>query len=336
MELLSFILFLVSLFCFLMIICKESRNLYSGTFFLVSMICLLIFLYNFITMHQYWLDTHVLIQTLLFLLGMTALFILLIFPFILILVFFIEGIKLIKREGFNFGNLLSLLFALGIFIYILLCPHFINIKNNTLYLCISFAFFYLLACMAMFCLSAFINTFHLKKNHNFNYIVVLGCGITSEKITPLLASRVDKGIEVLKKNKKARIIFSGGQGDGEPLPEGEAMASYAQEQGISPRQILVDSQSKNTEENLACSYKLMKKPAKIAIVTSDYHVLRSLIIAKRLNIPCKGYGAHTRLYFSLNATLREFAAYLTLSKKRHILILGCGILMIIFIRIFSA
>lgn len=37
---------------------------------------------------------------------------------------------------------------------------------------------------------------------------------------------------------------------------------------------------------------------------------------------CVGYGAKTKWYFTLNALLREFAGYLKLKWKRHVLVVG--------------
>lgn len=37
-----------------------------------------------------------------------------------------------------------------------------------------------------------------------------------------------------------------------------------------------------------------------------------------MNLPAVGFGSKTKLYFSLNAFLREFIAYLSLSRKRQI------------------
>lgn len=64
--------------------------------------------------------------------------------------------------------------------------------------------------------------------------MVLGCGIAGEKVTPLLAARVDRGIALLRCNPKAVLIMSGGQGPGEKIPESEAMADYAIEQEWTP------------------------------------------------------------------------------------------------------
>ena len=62
--------------------------------------------------------------------------------------------------------------------------------------------------------------------------------------------------------------------------------------------------------------------SKIIIVTTAYHVFRALILARQQEIPCVGFGAKTKWYFTLNALIREFAGYLRLTWKRHAVVIG--------------
>lgn len=48
-------------------------------------------------------------------------------------------------------------------------------------------------------------------------------------MTPLLAARINRGIEIYRNNPGSKIIMSGGQGPGEEIPEAAAMAKYAEE-----------------------------------------------------------------------------------------------------------
>lgn len=92
--------------------------------------------------------------------------------------------------------------------------------------------------MSVYVISGFLNLIHIKKSKNFDYIVVLGAGIIGKRVTPLLASRIEKGISLLRKNPHAKIIMSGGQGEGEDIAEGEAMAQYAIDKGVNPERII--------------------------------------------------------------------------------------------------
>ena len=199
---------------------------------------------------------------------------------------------------------------------------YINIKLNIIYKIFSFIFIYLLFLMAMYCVSAILNLIHIGKDKNLDYIIVLGAGIKGKRVTPLLASRIDKGIELLKYNPNAKLILSGGMGPGEDIPEGVAMADYAKQNGVSEEKIVIEDKSKNTYENLLFSSKLMdKENPKIALVTTSYHVFRALVFAKNLNIPCIGYGSKTKWYFTLNALIREYIGYLSISYRFHMLVI---------------
>lgn len=240
----------------------ESRTLWSGVgFFGLSMMTIITaFFYAFY--YSETLTHYPLIMDIGVLLAAAAVLVILFFPLATIIMFFVEGIKVIKHEGLKLTNLLSLIFAIGLFIFLFVGPIFVKSSNKimtSLYAVISFAVFYLLSVLASYCLSAFLNTFHLFKKRKLDYIIVLGAGIKGEQVPPLLASRIDKGIEILKKNPKALVIMSGGQGKGEDIPEGEAMARYAINKGIDESKIIIEDKSTNTKENLLFSSKLMTK-----------------------------------------------------------------------------
>ena len=83
--------------------------------------------------------------------------------------------------------------------------------------------------------------------------------------------------------------------------------------------ILVEDKSTNTQENLQFSSRLFAErdggnAGRILVVTDNYHVFRALLITRELGIPADGVGSHVRLYFSLNALVREWVAYVSLRR----------------------
>lgn len=156
-----------------------------------------------------------------------------------------------------------------------------------------------------------------------DYIIVLGAGLNGEEVTPLLASRIDKGIAIYQKNQGSKLIMSGGQGADEVISEAQAMTNYALKQGVPLYDILLENQSTNTKENIRFSVAMMEEDKKqFAIVTNHYHLFRALLFARQEGVKCIGYGAKTKFYFSLNAFIREFIGYLTMSWKWHLALLG--------------
>lgn len=313
---------------FLSVLRKEPRSLWSGitltgVIFAIGFVCIAICIW-----HVDWIDTHTeIIYPLLFILCVLAV-ILLLSPLIFVITYIVEGIKLIRKEGLRLTNLLSLLFASCLIVYAMLMPYLIRMPLQRplryLVLLADFVVMYLFFIYTIFFLSEFVNLHHIRKRKKLDYIVVLGCGVNGDKITPLLKGRVDRGLQVLQYNPYAKLILSGGQGPGEDISEAECMKRYAIEQGIAPERIILEDESVNTEENLKFSVLKMdvEKP-KIAVVTNSYHVFRTLILAREMNIPCIGYGSRTKLYFSLNARIREFAGYLKITRRKHLNVIAC-------------
>ncbi|MGN1277279.1 MAG: YdcF family protein [Floccifex sp.] len=308
---------------FIMCMTMERRSLWSGiTFFLflgyVAGISLLLLI-----KYMYWLSQYPILYYGIILIGLFAIILLFLLPIIVLIVYFVEGIQILRKEGFRPTNLLSLLFAIGIFVLIFIWPlsHASN-RFVFLFLVVEEITFYFLIAMTIYVVSGLLNLFHLSKHKKLQYIVVLGSGILGTKVTPLLASRIDKGIELYNKNPNSILIFSGGQGPGEDIPEAQAMANYAYEKGIDPSRILLENQSRNTHENLLFSFALMDNPKKVAIVSTSYHVFRALILAKKENLKCIGFGSKTKWYFTFNALIREFIGYLSVEWKFHSVILG--------------
>lgn len=157
-----------------------------------------------------------------------------------------------------------------------------------------------------------------------DYIIVLGSGLNGDKVTPLLKSRVDKAVEYYKKNDNVKIVVSGGQGNDELISEAQAMANYLLSIGIDAKDIILEDKSTSTFENLLFSHQLIIEDSQsnlnnIYFSTSNFHVLRTALYAKKLKINVEGIGAPTALYFLPTALIREYIALLIKFKVFTIL-----------------
>lgn len=304
---------------------KEKRSLWLGVSFLAALLPVLGLCAVILLIWENPLAQGVLVV------GVVACFAaVLLFPFALITTLLISGIQLIRREGFSLSHLLSLGFGVCYIAYLVGWPMLSDMKKNDLwnflYAYLSFVFFITLSIFALYTVSSFLNLLRNRRKR-YRYIIVLGCGLMNgAEVTPLLAGRIQKGMEAYRQNPGARLVFSGGKGSGEALPEGEAMKRYAVEKGVPEEDILVEAQSVNTRENLQLSYRLIQRDAQgdtgnLLVVTNRYHVFRALLLAKHLGIPCDGRGSRTKLYFALNAFIREWIAYLVLWRKTYVTVL---------------
>ncbi|GAA2912911.1 YdcF family protein [Enterococcus pseudoavium] len=168
--------------------------------------------------------------------------------------------------------------------------------------------------------------------YNQDYVIVLGAGlINGEKVTPLLAKRIDRAIQFYRKQSAEtsappQLLMSGGQGPDEKVPEAQAMREYALEQGIPAEDILLEAQSTNTLENMQFSKEIMEreKPAGYqAIFTSNnYHIFRAGMYADEVGLKIDGIGSKTARYYLPNAFLREFIAVALMNKRLHLVVCG--------------
>ena len=161
---------------------------------------------------------------------------------------------------------------------------------------------------------------------DFDYIVIHGAGLLGGKrISRLLASRIDKAIEVYELcGRRAKLIPSGGRGSDEDISEAEAIRNYLLEKGIPASDILIEDRSTTTMENLRYSRELIeardsKRPYRCVFVTSNYHVLRTAVYARKMGLSGECVGAPTRMYYWISAFLREYAAILEANKAAAIL-----------------
>jgi len=322
------VLLLLSASAFGAVMIFERRSVLSGFLLLCTVVMSGVFLLSMAQRYPDWFSAHIFAHILLDMELIILAILLVAYPLVMIPVFFVEGIILIKREGVRFRNVLSLGLAAALLMFDIIFPFIFDLNKRGImtyiYWYLTLISLYFIIQLSSFFISNFLNLIHFKKNHGLSHIIVLGCGLSGTKPTPLLKARIDKGIEVYKNNPGSKLVFSGGQGSDEQIPESHAMAEYALSAGVKSGDIIKEDRSKNTIENLRFSNSLIKEDlngniGRTALVTSSYHVIRSLIITRRLKMPCIGYGAKTRFYFSLNAFLREYIGYFRDSRVTRLL-----------------
>ena len=164
-----------------------------------------------------------------------------------------------------------------------------------------------------------------------DFLIILGCGIRKDGTpTPLLKGRVDRALSFYRKQKRETgkdLIFvtSGGQGPNEVISESASMKAYLMEQGIPEKKIIEEDRSTSTFENMKFSKEkiwAVNPEGKVAFSTTNYHVFRGGLYARRVKMRAVGMGAKTRWYFWPNASVREFVGLLTDHRGKQILVFG--------------
>lgn len=260
---------------------------------------------------------------------------------------FLNARILMKREGRRFTNCLTLLAALGMLFFMLLPiinpASLVSSHLEPIFAAISLISFYFFIHLSNFLSAYFLYQFN-RPRRNQDFIIVLGSGLINDKVPPLLASRINKAIDFYWKqaavNTPPTIIFSGGQGPDEGLPEAEAMQSYAVEKGIPLEHTVQENRSVNTYQNMLFSKEIMDslKPEgkyKSIFTTNNFHLFRAGIYARQAGLNSQGIGSKTAFYYWPNAMIREYVAIVVMGRKRHMKICGTILGFAVFVSVLS-
>lgn len=248
----------------------------------------------------------------------------------------VSNIWLMRNEGRRPVNTLGIVFAIlwfGGMVLTLGSDYLLRIGGIDYPESVRLIMIYVIAYFECMLLATVVCTYLSTKYipaHDRDYIIILGCGIRKDGgLTPLLKGRVDSAVAFEKKQyeqtgKHAVFVPSGGQGADEVISESEAMEKYLLSIGIPPEQIVLEDKSVNTMQNMQFSKKIIEehggeiKDKKIAFATTNYHVFRGYILARKNGFEAKGISAKTKPYFFFNAFLREFMGLLVDQKWNHI------------------
>ena len=115
-----------------------------------------------------------------------------------------------------------------------------------------------------------------------DYLVVLGAMVYPDGPSPALTRRINAVMACLDRHPDAVIIASGGQGKSEPISEAQCIRDELVRRGVDPSRIVLEDRSTDTRENMAFSKALIDRDdACVGIVTNNYHIWRSLRLARR-------------------------------------------------------
>lgn len=130
------------------------------------------------------------------------------------------------------------------------------------------------------------------------YIVVLGAQVRDSGPSASLQERIDTAYEYLTAHPSTVAIVSGGQGNDEPMTEAQSMYDCLVNMGISPDRVIKEEQATSTWGNLTFSLDIIEaetgsRPASVGIVSSEYHLFRTALQAKELDLEVIGIPAKT-------------------------------------------
>ncbi|MCR5595649.1 MAG: YdcF family protein [Lachnospiraceae bacterium] len=165
---------------------------------------------------------------------------------------------------------------------------------------------------------------------NNDYLIILGCSIGKDgKLLPIIKSRVNRAIhfaweQEIATGKPICYIPSGGRGSDEIMSEGDAMSLYLLSHSAENYEVMKEMESGNTYENFLFSKKIIDEhdpDANVVFVTTNYHVLRSGMLAKKAGLKAEGLSSRVRWFFWPNGYIREMAAIIVMHKKEQLIAL---------------
>jgi len=250
-------------------------------------------------------------------------------PFLIGCLLLANGIVMIRKERLRPANLLSLLAGAAVFVMIgldVVTERAGDVKLTLFATVANLVFGYLSFLLVSYVCYSFVYGL-VARTSGADFVIVLGAGLSGDGgVPPLLASRLDRARTVwtaldhragLDRRAGAAgafrpvLIVSGGKGDDERTSEAEAMASYLVHRGVPADRLVLEDQSRNTDQNLLFSKTIMdelRPGARATVVTSDFHAFRAALIARRLGLRAQVTGARVAGYYRPTASLREFAA----------------------------
>ncbi len=144
----------------------------------------------------------------------------------------------------------------------------------------------------------------------YSAVIILGAQVKEDgTLSEQLKDRLDLGLQLWRARPESTIVVCGGRGTNEPVAEGDAMKSYLTANGVPDNQVLAETQSRNTKENIRLAKAMLGQENRAVIITSDYHVLRAVRIAKDEGFEAEGAGAATKPEWFIKNYARETLAW---------------------------
>lgn len=124
-----------------------------------------------------------------------------------------------------------------------------------------------------------------KPAANADTLVVLGSQVvgTPAQVPPTLQNRLDTAFDYLQSNPNTKVVVCGGQGSDESATEASVMADYLVKKGIDSSRVHLEDRSRRTAQQFVYANQVLPL-GKTVVVTNDFHILRSIMLAKRSGI----------------------------------------------------
>ncbi|MED9821025.1 MAG: YdcF family protein [Christensenellales bacterium] len=170
----------------------------------------------------------------------------------------------------------------------------------------------LLVLLGLVCAAGLIGFVYYKEKTlppvgDYEAIIVLGAQVKADGTPSVaLSRRLTAALESYME-KPALMIVCGAQGGNEPRAEGDVMRDWLMENGVPGTDVVAETASFNTRENLTNAKAIMEMRGleEALVVTSDYHVARALALCDQVGVTATGKGSPSKPEYFIKNHLRE-------------------------------
>ncbi len=147
-------------------------------------------------------------------------------------------------------------------------------------------------------------------------VLLLGYRVRDDKPAPILMMRIERAAEYLKENKDTDIIVCGGIVNSKDQHRTEASIMYDElvKLGVERERIILEDKSRTTVENFLNAKKIIaerygKKEVSVAVLSSEFHLMRAGVIAKRCGLKADTIAAPSPKKEKVKNYVRELFAF---------------------------
>ncbi|MFC2351792.1 YdcF family protein [Eikenella halliae] len=146
--------------------------------------------------------------------------------------------------------------------------------------------------------------------------VVLGAAAWGKNPSPVFRERINHGITLYRNNRVGKLIFTGGTPKSGYMTEAEVARRYARSHGVPNKDILLETTSRDTEQNLENTKTLMYNNGleNVIIISDPYHLARAAAVADYVELdyqteptPTSRYSGQNRAKFMASEVLSLMA-----------------------------
>lgn len=149
-----------------------------------------------------------------------------------------------------------------------------------------------------------------------DYLLILGCRVRGYEAEKTLYMRCEKAAEYLNEHKNTVAVACGGiVHDDQYISEAQAISDILVSKGVERERIILEDKSRTTVENFVNARKIIEESGafgkeNIALLSSDFHLLRANMIAKKAGFTCQTVSAPSPGKELVKNYIREFFCFI--------------------------